>query len=82
MGVIQIRLLGIKQLSLSIGIGSSHIHLMPPFPRFADKQCEVPQVLSAIPLRYLVQCQRINNLPALKQEQHSRPETYENELCR
>ena len=48
----------------------------------ADKQCEVPQVLSAIPLRYLVQCQRINNLPALKQEQHSRPETYENELCR
>lgn len=36
MGVIQIRLLGIKQLSLSIGIGSSHIHMMPPFPRFKE----------------------------------------------
>ena len=30
----QIRLLGIKQLSASIGIGSSHIQIMPPFPRF------------------------------------------------
>lgn len=29
-----IRLLGIKQLSLSIGIGSSHIQMIPPFPRF------------------------------------------------
>lgn len=27
-----IRLLGIKQLSLSIGIGSSHIQMIPPFP--------------------------------------------------
>lgn len=36
MGVIQIRLLEIKQLSLSIGIGSSHIHMMPPFPRFKE----------------------------------------------
>ena len=31
-----IRLLGIKQLSASIGIGSSHIQIMPPFPRFKE----------------------------------------------
>lgn len=31
-----IRLLGIKQLSLSMGIGSSHIQMIPPFPRFRE----------------------------------------------
>ena len=32
----QIRLLGIKQLSASIGIGSSHMQMMPPLPRVKE----------------------------------------------
>ena len=31
----QIRLLGIRQLSASMGIGSSHIQIIPPLPRLS-----------------------------------------------
>ncbi len=34
--IVQIRLLGIKQLSASIGIGSSHMQIIPPLPRFKE----------------------------------------------